>query len=241
MHLEVTDAVVDLDAGLVDVAILYGLGRYPKAHAERILEETVTPVCSPGYLSQVGGLSTPARLVRCSLLHEVPMTANWAAWFVHAAVRDVRTLRGPTYSHGSMAVDAAIRGEGVPLGRSVLVAEDIAAGRLVAPFRASSCRWSAATTWSAALATRKVPRSELFASGWRRRPASSWREALSPGCLLLGRERTCACGECPAPVRRARDTCRWGVPRCPSQLARRVPPPDAAGPPSRPLPRWRPR
>jgi LysR family glycine cleavage system transcriptional activator len=33
-----------------------------------------------------------------------------------------------------MAIEAAIRGEGVALGRSVLVAEDLAAGRLVAPF-----------------------------------------------------------------------------------------------------------
>ena len=33
-----------------------------------------------------------------------------------------------------MAIEAAIRGEGVALGRSALVAEDIAAGRLVAPF-----------------------------------------------------------------------------------------------------------
>ena len=33
-----------------------------------------------------------------------------------------------------MAIEAAIRGVGVALGRSALVAEDIAAGRLVAPF-----------------------------------------------------------------------------------------------------------
>ena len=43
-------------------------------------------------------------------------------------------LRGPGYSHGSMSIEAAIRGEGVALGRSVLVAEDLAAGRLVALF-----------------------------------------------------------------------------------------------------------
>ncbi len=134
LHLEVTDTDVNLDAGLVDVAILYGLGRYPKGRAERILEETVTPVCSPAYLAQVGGLSTPADLVGCALLHEVPMTANWAEWFAHAGVRGGRNLHGLTFSHGSMSVEAAIRGEGVALGRSVLVAEDIAAGRLVAPF-----------------------------------------------------------------------------------------------------------
>lgn len=134
LHLEVTDTDVNLDAGLVDVAVLYGLGRYPKGRAERILEETVTPVCSPAHLAQAGGLATPADLVGRTLLHEVPMTADWAEWFAHAGVRGVRSLHGPTFSHGSMSVEAAIRGEGVALGRSVLVAGDIAAGRLVAPF-----------------------------------------------------------------------------------------------------------
>jgi len=33
-----------------------------------------------------------------------------------------------------MAIEAAIRGEGVALGRSALVADDIAAKRLVTPF-----------------------------------------------------------------------------------------------------------
>jgi LysR family glycine cleavage system transcriptional activator len=135
IHLEVTDTLVDLDAGSIDVAILYGMGHYPKAHAERMLEETVTPVCSPGYLAQSGGQPTPAALMNCTLLHEVPLTANWAEWLARAGVEDVRSLRGPTFSHGSMVIEAAIRGEGVALGRSVLVAEDLASGSLVAPFR----------------------------------------------------------------------------------------------------------
>ncbi|MGF6447214.1 DNA-binding transcriptional LysR family regulator [Paraburkholderia youngii] len=33
-----------------------------------------------------------------------------------------------------MAIEAAIRGEGIALGRSALVGDDIVAGRLVAPF-----------------------------------------------------------------------------------------------------------
>lgn len=134
VHLQVTDTLVDLDAGSIDVAILYGMGNYPKARAERILEETLTPVCSPAYLAQAGGLFTPALLLDCTLLHEVSLTANWGEWLARVGVEDVRSLRGPTFSHGSIVIEAAIRGEGVALGRSVLVAEDLAAGTLVAPF-----------------------------------------------------------------------------------------------------------
>lgn len=134
IHLDVTDVNVDLNDGRVHAAIRYGSGRYPRTRAERILVETVTPVCSPAYLMEVGGLSAPADLVGCTLLHEDRMLANWEQWFMRAGVVMARGRRGPAYSHGSMAVEAAIRGEGVALGRSVLVADDIAAGRLVAPF-----------------------------------------------------------------------------------------------------------
>lgn len=134
VHLDVTDINVDLNSGQVDVAVRYGRGHYPQAQAERIMKETVTPVCSPAYQAEMGGLKTPANLTACTLLHEDRMKANWERWFAAAGVGGGRTIRGPAYSHGSMAVEAAIRGEGVALGRSVLVSDDIAAGRLVAPF-----------------------------------------------------------------------------------------------------------
>jgi LysR family glycine cleavage system transcriptional activator len=61
------------------------------------------------------------------------MTATWEDWFAMMGLPAAR-VRGPGYSHGSMSIEAAIRGEGVALGRSVLVAEDLAAGRLVELF-----------------------------------------------------------------------------------------------------------
>lgn len=134
VHMDVTDTNVDLRLGHVDAAIRYGFGRYPNATAERILKETVTPVCSPGYLAECEGLAQPAGLFRTHLLHEVGMKADWAQWFALAGLDRKRLPRGPSYSHGSMAVEAAIRGEGVALARSTLVADDIAACRLVAPF-----------------------------------------------------------------------------------------------------------
>lgn len=134
IHLDVTDVNVDLNIGQVDAAIRYGSGRYPNALAERILKETVTPVCSPAYQAEMNGLQSPDSLAVCTLLHEDRMLANWDQWFAAAGVDRRRVTRGPAYSHGSMAIEAAIRGEGVALGRSVLVADDIAAGRLVAPF-----------------------------------------------------------------------------------------------------------
>jgi LysR family glycine cleavage system transcriptional activator len=134
VYLDVTDVNVDLGDGQVDAAIRYGSGRYPHVLSERILDETVTPVCNPSYLEAVGGLSLPGELMRCMLLHEDRMLANWEQWFALAGLDGVRIHRGAAYSHGSLAIDAAIRGEGIALGRSALVTDDIVGGRLVAPF-----------------------------------------------------------------------------------------------------------
>lgn len=51
-----------------------------------------------------------------------------------AGVKNFRSLQGPFWTLGSMATEAAIRGEGVALGSSVLIADDVSAGRLVIPF-----------------------------------------------------------------------------------------------------------
>lgn len=55
-------------------------------------------------------------------------------WLLAAGVRGVDPTRGPAFTNSAMCVQAAIDGEGVALGRSALVAHDLAAGRLVKPF-----------------------------------------------------------------------------------------------------------
>ncbi len=138
IHLEVSDVNIDLSDGRVDATIRYGVGSYPQTVSERILDETMCPVCSPHYRDEKQ-ITVPADLLGCTLLneerllHDDSTLPKWALWFKAAGVSAPR-MRGPTFSHGSLAIEAAIRGEGVALGRSALVCEDIAAGRLVEPF-----------------------------------------------------------------------------------------------------------
>nr|WP_315298962.1 transcriptional regulator GcvA [Raoultella terrigena] len=134
IQLDVTDINVDLNDGQVDAAIRYGPGHYRDVSSERIFDETVTPVCSPGFLEEHNGLTEIKALSNCVLLHEYRMQANWEAWFAMTGDKNFRCHQGPLWTLGSMATDAALRGEGVALGRSVLIADDVAAGRLVAPF-----------------------------------------------------------------------------------------------------------
>ena len=71
VHLEVTDATIDFATGHVDVALRFGNGQYPFATAERIMNESVTPVCSPYYRDKMGGLNSVDQLATCQLIHEI--------------------------------------------------------------------------------------------------------------------------------------------------------------------------
>ncbi|MEQ1523694.1 MAG: LysR substrate-binding domain-containing protein, partial [Aestuariivirga sp.] len=62
---------------------------------------------------------------------------NWRMWMLAAGIRDFDDAAGLHFSQTSLAVQAAINGQGVALGDSNLVADDLATGRLVKPFELS--------------------------------------------------------------------------------------------------------
>jgi LysR family glycine cleavage system transcriptional activator len=62
---------------------------------------------------------------------------DWGTWLEAANVDDVDFRRGPIFNQASIAIDAAIDGQGVALARSALAAWDLGAGRLVRPFALS--------------------------------------------------------------------------------------------------------
>jgi LysR family transcriptional regulator, glycine cleavage system transcriptional activator len=60
---------------------------------------------------------------------------GWARWLEEAGGGACENLAsGPVFNQASMAIDAAIDGQGIALARSALAAWDIRAARLVRPF-----------------------------------------------------------------------------------------------------------
>jgi LysR family glycine cleavage system transcriptional activator len=72
--------------------------------------------------------------LRYHVLLHAESHADWQAWLLSAGVTDVDAARGPMFNDSSMLLEAAVAGQGVALGRSVLAAGEIAMGRLVRPF-----------------------------------------------------------------------------------------------------------
>lgn len=136
-------AIVDLELEGIDVAIRFGDPRRiesadrTRLSVERLVEESVTPLVAPGAAS---GLASPADLAGAPLIHDDSLRAvspdvpDWSAWLAAAAVGGVDPARGLRFSNADHALQAAIDGAGVVLGRRVLAAPDVAAGRLLAPF-----------------------------------------------------------------------------------------------------------
>jgi LysR family glycine cleavage system transcriptional activator len=140
LRFNTTDELIDLGAGDSDAAIRYGRGQYPGLHVERVLgEETMRPVCSPALLERSPPLRRPADLRRHVLLHdEIPRIAGWQpgwdTWLAAADIKSVDLSTGRRFGLAAATIQAAIEGMGVALGRSSLVQDDLAAGRLVSPF-----------------------------------------------------------------------------------------------------------
>ena len=74
-------------------------------------------------------MRTPADLKRHTLLHTEWFARtdepDWRMWLLAAGVSDVDWTRGPQFNDAALAIQAAIEGQGVALGRDALVAADI--------------------------------------------------------------------------------------------------------------------
>lgn len=145
--------VVDLHREDADLAIRYGEGTFPNLEATPLMREETFPVCAPALLNADPPLRTPADLMRHDLLHDDGSLGNepwtrWQAWLEHWALE--RTARGALHFTDSVQLyQAALLGQGVAIGRSVLIGDELASGRLVRPFAAtqlSSYAYYAVTT-----------------------------------------------------------------------------------------------
>ena len=142
VRIDVSSAVLDFDRDGADVAIRFGNGEYPDLQVEKLFHDIVFPVCSPALLKGRKPLREPRDLLRHTLIHldweaQGAVWPNWRMWMQAAGIADFNDTRGLHFGQTSLALQAAINGQGVALGDSTLAADDIAAGRLVKPFELS--------------------------------------------------------------------------------------------------------
>lgn len=131
VRLSTSNALADFATQDIDVAVRYGTGHWPGLEAQLLLTAELFPVCSPSYRLRARPLRVPADLKPRALLRLA--RDEWPKWLEAAGLGDYRAA-GPQFSDVGLLTQAAVAGQGIALGQSVIVADELAAGRLIEPF-----------------------------------------------------------------------------------------------------------
>src|SRR3954471_1257760 len=120
--------------------IKLGDGEWPGLIAEPLFAADLLPVCAPRLANT---LKPPADLRGPTLLRVAHSPDDWPSWLEAAGTARL-TARGPEFEFYGQALQAAVDGLGVAMGIRPYIDDDLAAGRLVAPFALSvpkGMRW----------------------------------------------------------------------------------------------------
>lgn len=127
--------LVDFQREEVDMAVRYGRGNWQGLRADWLMAEDIFPVCSPSLLQGDNPLRRADDLAHHTLLHASASREDWQLWLTAAGLPvSIAARRGLSFDQSFMAIQAAVEGLGVALGRTRFVETDITAGRLVVPF-----------------------------------------------------------------------------------------------------------
>lgn len=130
--------IMDFARDDVDVAIRFGQGDDAELYSNRIIDEWASPVVAPSLADQLTSLDDLRDL---PLLHDdhvafLRPNPDWGAYF-KAAGLDATPGHGPRFSQSDHAIDAALAGAGVALGRISMTETHLRDGRLVMPLKSA--------------------------------------------------------------------------------------------------------
>ena len=140
--LDAARSASEYDREGIDAYIVWGTGEFPGFTSVRLFEEHAFPVCSPKLQDGHPPLRALADLRHHTLLHlewdwNHGAWPDWETWLATAGVTEVDVTRGLWFNQMSIALEAAIQGQGVALSTRALAADEIRLGHLVAPFATS--------------------------------------------------------------------------------------------------------
>jgi LysR family glycine cleavage system transcriptional activator len=133
VRLSTSNETIDALSESFDVVIRGGPDTFHGFSSRFLLSERRLPVCSPSLLAQQP-LDDVTDLRRHTLLHLTSMPRLWGDWLTEAGQHGLRPAGALTLDHFYLTIQAALDGLGVAMGPTALIADDIAAGRLLAPF-----------------------------------------------------------------------------------------------------------
>jgi len=121
-----------------DFRISYGEKCKGFAHFTELFTDWVVPACAPALIAGAG-VRTADDILRYPLIgieweQQHRPAPSWPEWAASVGANLRRPETELAFSLSSSALDAAVNGRGFALAQMAMIAEDLAAGRLVIPF-----------------------------------------------------------------------------------------------------------
>ncbi|MVW77625.1 LysR substrate-binding domain-containing protein [Bordetella sp. 02P26C-1] len=121
----------DFDSEDLDAAVVLNEGRAPGLVHYQILENEISPVCTPTVAARLERIE---QLLDETLLHTHARPDDWTMWFEHVGLPLAGASRDMRFESSALAYEAAVSGYGIAMGQKSLIQQELADGRLVAPF-----------------------------------------------------------------------------------------------------------
>ena len=139
VRMDATELLADFELDNVDVAIRYGSGKNERLISEHLFNITLVPVCSPKLISGKYAINEPVDLCNHSLIyietmHSQKLLSEWPAWIKERGIEDFSFNLGLSFNIASIAIEAAIDGQGILLIEEELIENEIRNGSLIKPF-----------------------------------------------------------------------------------------------------------
>lgn len=125
---------VDFNQEPFDCAVLLSDGNFPVDwEVRRLFAELLIPVGAPDLQAEAPW--DARRLASVELLHPTPDRRDWRSWLARMGLSETVSLKGgQVFDTLELGMIAAARGYGVSMGDLLMVAEDVAQGRLSLPW-----------------------------------------------------------------------------------------------------------
>ncbi|MNZ95316.1 Glycine cleavage system transcriptional activator [compost metagenome] len=136
LQLSASEGELDPRRPGVDATLCFAEPPWPSdMRVIELVAESIGPVLSPRYARYDALVSAaPAVLLGEALLHTVSRPQAWPQWAAAQGLAAERLRLGQGFEHLYYLLEAAVAGLGVAIAPQQLVADELASGRLVAPW-----------------------------------------------------------------------------------------------------------
>jgi LysR family transcriptional regulator, glycine cleavage system transcriptional activator len=138
MRLHATPEPPDFLRTNTDIAIRYGNGDWPTFYVIPLMEEQITPMCSPALLEKLSSPADIREIAKLPLIHSERSIVNWSSWLEANNIGGINVSRGLRFDRGYLSIQAAVDSLGIALESTVSAERELKSGRLVAPFQHNS-------------------------------------------------------------------------------------------------------